>query len=61
MKNWQKGGIALLLCAALSGCKAWTCGCPMSKVEEVRELPVDHCSLSSCVQPKNNDQPETSN
>ena len=33
MKNWQKGGMILLLCIALSGCKSWNCGCPMSGVE----------------------------
>ncbi|MCB0565849.1 MAG: hypothetical protein KDD01_15875 [Phaeodactylibacter sp.] len=44
MKNWQKAGIALFMCVALSGCKAWNCGCPMSGVN-VDESPVVSCSL----------------
>ena len=33
------------MCLAVSGCKTWNCGCPMSSVE-VEALPVAGCTLA---------------
>ena len=45
MTNWEKTGVALIMCLAVSGCKTWNCGCPMSSVE-VEALPVAGCTLA---------------
>ncbi|MCB0581574.1 MAG: hypothetical protein KDD10_19975, partial [Phaeodactylibacter sp.] len=58
MKNWKKGGIALLLMITLNGCKAWNCGCPMSWAEE-EALPVNGCLLTNDQQTTINRQPAT--